>query len=457
MLNSNNSAIYVKYLSLENVRCFGPIQELDFTNKKNGIARWTLILGENGVGKTTLLQSLVRMQPIFNLPSDDTAEKESPLEPPPVVPELASEEKNDVLKAFARHNTRAKIESHFTYGELLDSSQHVSDGRILKTMFEIELDSQNEIEKVNFSGFPEHYVDYEEPLVLAYGAGRFPVSSKLSDSDERSSTQPRFEDITRIPDVKSRLYELDYNSAKNLGNAKKNLDRLKSMLANALPDIDCPESIDIRGLYDSSSSQGGIYVNTPYGVVPFDQLSMGYRTVFSWIVDIAWNLLDRFNDSQDPFLEPAIVLVDEIDLHLHPQWQRQIRLDLTRCFPNIQFIATSHSPFMALDSLDSNLVLVRRNEDYTVIETEIETNKEWRLDQLVSSQWFGFQAVRHLDVDRDMQRLRVLSQKESLTPDEQNELENLDDWLKRLPTAELWSDQKLMETIRKFAEQLESK
>ena len=58
----------------------------------------------------------------------------------------------------------------------------------------------------------------------------------------------------------------------------------------------------------------------------------------------SYNRLSLANPEIDPLLGTGIVLIDEIDLHLHPQWQSEIAGALTRTFPNIQFIITTHSP-----------------------------------------------------------------------------------------------------------------
>ena len=59
-----------------------------------------------------------------------------------------------------------------------------------------------------------------------------------------------------------------------------------------------------------------------------------------------WNIgLDMANpDSQNPLEEDAVILIDELDLHLHPKWQKEIVDDLKRTFPNCQFIVSTHSP-----------------------------------------------------------------------------------------------------------------
>lgn len=82
--------------------------------------------------------------------------------------------------------------------------------------------------------------------------------------------------------------------------------------------------------------------------VPFDYLSDGYRNMLGMVADIAircatLNPTRRGDSVRDT---PGVVLVDEIDLHLHPKWQRHIVADLLTAFPNVQFIATTHSPFV---------------------------------------------------------------------------------------------------------------
>jgi predicted ATP-binding protein involved in virulence len=57
---------------------------------------------------------------------------------------------------------------------------------------------------------------------------------------------------------------------------------------------------------------------------------------------------------EDPLTSPGVVLIDEIDLHLHPEWQRRVVGDLLKTFPNTQFILTSHSPFI-VEAINNHL------------------------------------------------------------------------------------------------------
>ena len=68
MIDPDNPApIYLTSLELENVRCFGERQRLDLCDENGRPVQWVLILGDNGVGKTTLLQCLAWMRPVISL------------------------------------------------------------------------------------------------------------------------------------------------------------------------------------------------------------------------------------------------------------------------------------------------------------------------------------------------------------------------------------------------------
>ena len=84
-----------------------------------------------------------------------------------------------------------------------------------------------------------------------------------------------------------------------------------------------------------------------------DQLSGGYKAVLSVIADIAKRLSIANPESSNPLEEEAVILIDELDLHLHPKWQKEIVADLKRTFPNCQFIISTHSPFI-IQSLDAD-------------------------------------------------------------------------------------------------------
>jgi len=75
-----------------------------------------------------------------------------------------------------------------------------------------------------------------------------------------------------------------------------------------------------------------------------EQLSDGYRTTLAMVMDIAARMAEANPEMPDPLLTEGVVMIDEVDLHLHPGWQQTILLDLMRTFENIQFVVSTHSP-----------------------------------------------------------------------------------------------------------------
>lgn len=94
------------------------------------------------------------------------------------------------------------------------------------------------------------------------------------------------------------------------------------------------------------------------------QLSQGEKSLMALVGDIARRLAMLNPDSADPLQGEGVVLIDEIDMHLHPQWARTIIERLTNTFPNCQFILTTHSPLVISDYKD---VLVYSMEDGQLI------------------------------------------------------------------------------------------
>jgi predicted ATP-binding protein involved in virulence len=91
-----------------------------------------------------------------------------------------------------------------------------------------------------------------------------------------------------------------------------------------------------------------------------EQLSDGYRTMLALVMDFARRLAQANPDLNDPLASEAVLLIDEVDLHLHPDWQQKIIPDLQRTFPNTQLILTTHSP-QVLTSVHSRSVQTVRD------------------------------------------------------------------------------------------------
>jgi predicted ATP-binding protein involved in virulence len=111
----------------------------------------------------------------------------------------------------------------------------------------------------------------------------------------------------------------------------------------------------------------GIYTDEEGNIsrLPFSCLSDGYRNVIGMVADIAYRCIQLNPGLGEKVLldTEGIVLIDEIDLHLHPEWQRNIVADLKKTFPRIQFIATTHSPFIVQSLSKDELIILDKNAE----------------------------------------------------------------------------------------------
>lgn len=103
--------------------------------------------------------------------------------------------------------------------------------------------------------------------------------------------------------------------------------------------------------------------------LPFSALSDGQRNVIAMVGDLAFKAAQLNPHLEQDVLRrtPGIVLIDEIDLHLHPRWQRHVMDDLRELFPEVQFIATTHSPFIVQTAREGELISL---DAQPVVETE---------------------------------------------------------------------------------------
>src|SRR5262245_26769003 len=233
----------------------------------------------------------------------------------------------------------------------------------------------------------------------------------------------------------------------------KLLSDIKGMLAAVLPHISSANDIQISGPSMLGKRwESGIRFQTPTGLTTLSGLSHGYQTTLAMTVDLAWQLFKFHKTSEDPLREPAVVLIDEIDLHLHPMWQRTIIDNLTTIFPRVQFIATAHSPLLVQTALAVESVVIAVMQlvgDHVEIVSNPEVVRGWRVDQILTSDLFGYPSARtkyYEDLDRQH---RDLLKKATRTQEEEEELRQVERELALLPTEEDRLDQ-LNLTRRKF-------
>jgi predicted ATP-binding protein involved in virulence len=94
----------------------------------------------------------------------------------------------------------------------------------------------------------------------------------------------------------------------------------------------------------------------------FNQLSAGERMLIGLALDIAYRVTTANPQAENALLSPGIVLIDELELHLHPKWQATVLNALHQTFPNIQFIVTTHSPLVINHVQSDQLVLINNDK-----------------------------------------------------------------------------------------------
>ena len=454
--------VYFRSLQLENVRCIGQRQTLSLTDSAGKPVQWTLILGDNGVGKTTLLQCLAWMRPVV---STDPNKEESKY----FAPALSSEENNTLYSLIRRgknpeYHVQAELRSDYSLGQSLQGSNGADNVKELKTGIELQArDSQ--LHKVT----PDQSTPFEsgesddvvlfDPFIVAYGASRRPGTLKVDRGKLYDPLDSIFLDAAELYDAEDFLLRLDYRALKNdqEGKDHDHLQQLKRVIATVLPDVSCPNSIDVLGpeMPGDPSASNGVWYNTPYGRVPQSALSLGYRTTITWIADLALRLYERYPQSADALREPAIVLIDEIELHLHPRWQRRMMEYVSNCFPATQFIATAHSPLVVQAVERGNLAVLREQGGEVTLEMHSESVNDWRADQILASDLFGIPS-RSRQIELLIKEQNSLLDKEDRLPSDESRLRVLERRLQGLRTAEDQGDQDAMNLIREVAEKLKA-
>lgn len=291
-------------------------------------------------------------------------------------------------------------------------------------------------------------------MPYGYGAGRTTGNSTLSETPETTDTcASLFDDRADLLNPEEWFLQMEYSSLKKDKKAAESLEQVRQVLLQVLPDI-----ANIR--IASRGHQQYLELETPYGWVRLREMSLGYQTLVVWLTDFASKLFIRYPDSPNPLEEPAIVLIDEIDLHLHPSWQRKLIGFLSGIFKNTQFIATAHSPLVVQAAGDegANVVLLKREGDQTIVYQNPEDVRGWRIDQILTSSFFNLETARSVKTEEKLVRQAALLNKAKLTAKERRELEALTQELEGQPMGSTspHAEAEEAELLRQITERLGS-
>jgi predicted ATP-binding protein involved in virulence len=434
---------YFLSLSLENVRSFGEKQTISFAREDGRPAQWTIILGDNGVGKTTVLKSLAVIRPSSSYPLKYPEGGEA------YQPVFFADRREEWTPSRSLHDGAGYISVNYAFGIDVAHSQEIPPELWKNHYISFRVDENGDYTGGGCSVYNSNHLGI---VVYGYGASRTIGNSALSETFKTTDTcASLFNDRADLLNPEEWFLQMEYSSLKQDKQAAKALEQVRQVLLKVLPDI-----TDIR--ISSKGHQQYLELESPYGWVRLRDMSLGYQTLVVWLTDFASKLFSRYPDSPNPLEEPAIVLIDEIDLHLHPSWQRKLIGFLSDIFKNTQFIATAHSPLVVQAAGDegANVVLLRREGDQTVVVTDVEDVRGWRVDQILTSSFFNLETARSLETEKKLMRQAKLLNKIKLTAKERQELEALTQELEGQPMGSTrpHAEEEEAELLRQIIERL---
>ncbi len=142
--------------------------------------------------------------------------------------------------------------------------------------------------------------------------------------------------------------------------------------------------------------------------VPFPALSDGYRAFLGWIGDLLHHVCATCPSGKKLVDNKGIVMVDEIDLHIHPKWQMTVLSTIARSLPNIQFIVTSHSPLLVGSLEWMNMVVMAPGQRQSSKAKRIESAVHGLdADQVLLTDYFGLKSTRAPGKERTLKNLSL--------------------------------------------------
>jgi WD40 repeat protein len=386
----------------------GPFENLQIDFESN----WTILLGNNGTGKSTLLKAIG-----VALVGSDAAPWADPL---------------------------------IRVGQSSATIRLESDNQKYEVKIKRQLGSGAELD-----AGPTRAMESEKWLVLGFPPLRTGTWTTLAPQD--GAPIPTSEDVLplvrggadpRLDHLKRWITTLDGQIRELVGKGKpKEAEELRRLLTDFFSKI----AIILVGAQMSFNKvDGRVFVNTDDGCVPIEQISQGMASLVSWVGVLLQRLYEVYGGVPDE--RYALVLMDEIDAHMHPKWQQILVPYLKKMFPNVQFIATTHSPLIVAGrSREEILVCLREHETKQVTVRRFAIDFHGlRADQILTSPAFDLEGARDFDTVSKQQRYRDLISKTPLDQNEESERASLekDPAIASLPVEDTVYGEALAKAIR---------
>ena len=371
--------LYLESIDLENIRCFASLT-VNF-NHSGELRKHAAILGDNARGKSTLLRAIT----IGVCSATDAVTLMKSMSGPLI---REGEQQGRIAVHLLAQPSGRRLTLEKRIGKAPDGSETLH-----------EPSQQTE--------FP-----WESLFVCGYGTQRTAMATASFETySPRLAVATLFDPSAVLQNPEVALL--------------RQPPTLRRQLQKKLLDVMLLESNDV-GIEESNQ---GLLLRGPFGASPFAVLSDGYRSTAQWLMDLfAWMVLARRLPAAE---EPGgILLIDEIEQHLHPRWQRHIVQRLAAQLPNMQIIVTTHTPLVASGLADLDAACLVRFSAGRDSRTEVEHIDPKRLhgkraDQVLADV-FELITTRNPGSNHDLDELARLRSLTTRTHDEERELARLE-------------------------------
>jgi hypothetical protein len=169
---------------------------------------------------------------------------------------------------------------------------------------------------------------------------------------------------------------------------------------------------------------GRVLLNTDDGEISFDELSLGVSAILGGIGVLLQRLYEVYPDDEHPERRNALLLIDELDAHLHPEWQSEFLPLLRETFEGLHLLATTHSPLIVANTRDGELHQLLRKDGGIEART-VESVAGWRVDQILTGSPFGVERNTGKEWAVKLEAYRDLRSARELTDEEQRQMQAL--------------------------------